>query len=186
MKTVTLTILLAAVMLAGCTTTAIRERWDRQVDRWTRTPDNPGEPSKPGEWRRDMATLQASNNAVRFRTRNLSIPGGNGENRDTGMEWIITRVHGSGYQRMLIMVMGGARPPTRIYFQHSDGRAEEINSRWSMPMMQEAQWEVRARDGKIAILIDGREIWSKSGGYTVTHAAMNGYPNRFSTGEWAE
>ncbi len=48
MKITTLTILLAAVMLAGCTT--IRERWDRQVDRWTRTPDDPatpGEPSKP-------------------------------------------------------------------------------------------------------------------------------------------
>ena len=161
------------------------ERIKREIERWQRRIDELRGKNEPDQssanWRSDLATLQAQNNSITFRTRNLTVPPGDGKNRDGGMEWIIARVHGQGYGRLLIMVMGGNRPPTRIVF---DG--EFVNSRWEMPMTNEAQWEVKAQDGKLIILLDGNEIWSKAGGYTVTHAVMNGYPNRFSTGEWSQ
>ena len=162
-----------AVLMGGCT--SIQREYERQRDKWRQGSE------VPQTWRRDLATVQASNNSLKFWTRNLTIPTGGGKNRDNGMEWIITRVHGQGYSRLLIMVMGGNRPPTRIYI---DG--EFVNSRWAMPLLDPVHWEVKAADGKLMIILDGKEIWSKQGNYTVTHAIMNGYPNRHSTGEWAQ
>jgi hypothetical protein len=53
-----------------------------------------------------------------------------------------------------------------------------------MPMLEEANWEVVAKNGALRVILNGKEIWSRAGGYSVDKAIMNGYPNRHSTGEW--
>jgi hypothetical protein len=144
------------------------------------TPDpTPNPPTPSTGWRRDVSTIQANNETVEFFTRGLSRPSGDGRNRDGGMEWIISRITGQGFERLLLMVMGGNRPPQRIYF---DG--EFVNSGFSIPMLQEAHWKIESRNGTLTVYLDGRNIWSKSGGYRVNGAVMNGYPRRESTGEW--
>jgi hypothetical protein len=129
-----------------------------------------------------VATVQAVDGAIEFRTRGITRPGGDGLNRDGGFEWIVARIHGGGFGRLLIMVMGGNRNPSRLYL---DGA--EINGTFAVPMEREAAWRVEAPDGRLRILLDGREIWRDgSGGRTVTHGVMHGYPNRESTGEWRQ
>jgi len=145
------------------------------------TIDNPPPKPEPAPvvWRRDLATIQAVNESVEFYTRNLSRPSGGGHNADGGMEWIIARITGSGFERLLLMVMGGDRPPQRIYF---DG--EFTNSGFKIPMIEEAHWKVESRNGTLTVYLNGNAIWSKSGGFRVGAAVMNGYPRRHSTGEW--
>jgi hypothetical protein len=146
--------------------------------------DEPGEPDGSTVWRdgRDVDVIQAVNNAVEFRTRNvLPAPGGN---RDGGMEWIIARVNGSGYSRLLIMVMAGNRPPTRIYFQ-TGGTWTETNSRFSVPLPGPSLWRVEARSGAIRVLLDGREIWAAAGSYSVDRVTMCDSVARGFLGQWA-
>jgi hypothetical protein len=168
-----------AVLLGGCTSTQRNWVIDK-VDGWAEyKPDKPNDPAPSVGWRSDLAEVKADSNSLKFKTRNLTIPTGNGLNKDGGFEWIITRVEGSGYGRLLIMVMGGNRPASRIYF---DGN--ETNALWPMPMLEEANWEVVAKNGALRVILNGKEIWSRAGGYSVDKAIMNGYPNRHSTGEW--
>lgn len=132
-------------------------------------------------WRRDLSVVQAKDESVEFWTRGLSQPIGDGRNADGGFEWIIARVTGKGFERLLIMVMGGDRPPQRIFF---DG--DFTNAGFSIPMLEEAHWKVESRGGTMTIYLNGKSIWSKSGNYQVEAAWMNGYPKRHSTGEWRE
>jgi hypothetical protein len=136
-------------------------------------------PEPEAQWRRDLATIKAVDGVVEFYTRNLSRPSGGGHNADEGMEWIISRITGHGFDRLLLMVMGGGRNPSRIYF---DG--EERNGLFSIPMMDEAHWKIESSGGTLTVYLNGKSIWTKSGGYHVTGAVMNGYAKRHSTGEW--
>jgi hypothetical protein len=158
-------------------------RWIEKQTGSTKPPvEQPNQPS--GDWRRDVAEVRAVDGAVEFRTRGITRPTGYGLNADGGFEWIIARVHGNGYSRLLIMVMGGNRDPSRIYLQAGDD-APFWNGRFTVPMQQEAAWRVEAPGGRLRILLDGREIWrSDGGGQTVAHAVMHGYPKRQATGEW--
>ena len=139
-------------------------------------------PTSGRKWRNDLATIPAKDGKVTFYTRNLTIPTGDGRNKDGGFEWIISRIRGDGYERLLLMVMGGSRPPSRIWFNHKPF----VNSAWRMPYMEEAKWEVYADRGVLFVAINGTIIWQAEGPYTVRDAVMGGYANRLSTGEWSE
>jgi len=144
-------------------------------------PDKPTEPPAEGrKWRRDVVDIKATDGRLTFYTRNLTVPTGDGRNKDGGFEWIISRVYGDGYERLLIMVMGGDRPPSRIWF---DGDFK--NSLWKMPLIEEAKWEVYGTGLEIILKLNGNIVWSKPGSFTVRGGYMNGYRNRESTGEWA-
>jgi len=133
-----------------------------------------------GPWRTDMATIQASRGVIEFETRGvISV---SGMNKDRGCEWIIARVEGQGFDRLLIMTMCGNRP-TRIYFQ-SGGKAQEINGRFPAYLKGPSKWRVEANGGTLRVYLDGKEIWSQAGKHTVWRAVMNGYPNRGMKGEW--
>jgi hypothetical protein len=140
-------------------------------------------PSKPeAKWRSDLATIPAKDGKIVFYTRNLSIPTGDGRNKDGGFEWIISRIRGDGYERLLLMVMGGSRPPSRIWFNHKPF----VSPAWSMPLLQETRWEICVENRQLVVKLDGKIIWTAEGPYTVRDAVMGGYTNRLSTGEWRE
>jgi hypothetical protein len=141
------------------------------------------EPTDPGAWRSDMAEVKAVDGVVTFRTRDIQHPPGATD--DGGMEWIIARIEGQGYQRLLVMTMGGSRPPSRIYFQRG-GVATEYNSKFPVPLPGPSQWRVEASGGQLRVMLDGAEIWSEAGDYTVDRAIMNGYSGRHFIGEWSE
>jgi hypothetical protein len=138
-------------------------------------------PTSERKWRRDLATISAKDGKVTFYTRNLSIPIGDGRNKDGGFEWIISRIRGDNYERLLLMVMGGSRPPSRIWFNHKPF----TNNAWQMPLIREAKWEVYTDQGNLIVKLDGNTIWTAAGPYTVRDAVMGGYANRLSTGEWS-
>jgi hypothetical protein len=157
------------------------KRWiAKLISKYVKKPAPPVEPT----WRRDVDEIHAVDGKIRFHTRCLSIPTGNGLNADGGFEWIIARIHGSGYNRLLIMVMGGNRSPARIYMQ-TGGDAPFWDSRWPMPLTEPASWEVSAYRGTIRIVLNGSVIWERAGGYTVDRAIMHDSPNRRSNGEWS-
>jgi hypothetical protein len=131
-------------------------------------------------WRSDMATIQAKAGVVAFETRNVESP--RQMNADGGCEWIIARIEGRGFDRLLLMTMCGGRP-SRIYFQ-SGGRALEIPGRFPAALPGPSKWKVEATGGRIAVYLDGREIWSQNGKYHVDRAVMNGYAKRGMKGEW--
>jgi hypothetical protein len=141
-------------------------------------------PAIAKEWRTVVQTFPVSNNIWRFKTSNLSIPPGGGKNKDGGMEWIIARIEGQKYKRLLIMVMGGNRPPSRIYFQLEDGTSTFQNSLFKVPLMAEADWEVGFADSKLYIKLDNNIIWQERGPFSVDKVTMNGYITRESTGQW--
>jgi len=130
------------------------------------------------EWRRDYHRTDSPE----WYTRNLVRQAG--LNRDRGCEWIIARVEGKGYQRLLLMQMCGGRQ-SRIYFQDASGRASESDGLFAQDMAGPTHWQVSARDGRLRVSIDGREIWSRPGNFTVDRVYMGGYPNREFSGEWA-
>ncbi len=140
---------------------------------------------EPVGWRdgRDVGVIAASDNAVEFWTRDvLPAPG---PNRPGDAEWIIARIEGSGYRRLLIMVMWGPRPPSRIYFQTGAGATFE-NSRFSVPLPGPSRWRVEASGGALRVILDGREVWSARGGYGVTRAVMCDSAPRGFLGQWRE
>ena len=187
--------LLAALWLpVGCAWID-RDRINREIDRLKpdeteTTPDTTPTTTQPPApvtgWRdgRDMATIAATGNAVSWRTRNVLPAPGAGHNQDGGMEWIIARIEGAGYNRLLIMVMGGSRPPSRIYFQFGD-QAPFVNSVFPVPLPGPSQWRVEASGGALRVFLDGKEIWSRAGGYGVSRAIMTGYAKRGFLGEWS-
>ena len=168
-------ILLCLLMLlgSGCATLdLIRDR----------LPETPRPPATG--WRTDVATFPAHSNAVEFETRNLkpaNTP--DGKNRDGGYEWIIARIEGQGHRRLLIMVMGGSRPPTRIYHQRPDGSATLDNHAFTVPMGGVHRWRVTGGD-PMRIYLDGRQIWQSQFPGTVERIVFMGYPNRGVIGEW--
>jgi len=115
-------------------------------------------------------------------TRNLVRQ--QGLNRDRGCEWIISRIEGRGFQRLLIMQMCGGRQ-SRIYFQDAGGRASESDGLFAQDMAGPSHWQVVARDGRLRVVLDGAEIWSRPGNFSVDRVFMGGYPNRELSGEWA-
>ncbi len=154
------------------------------------TGDASASPDSPGpaldEWRSDLSTIPASAGVIEFRTRGIQPAPGNGTNQNGGFEWIIARVTGAGFNRLLIMVMGGDRPPSRIYFEAADGSSSFVNNVFPVPLNDEAVWRVETVAGAIRVLLNGEEIYRKDGAYTVQRAVMNGYPQRGFIGQWRQ
>lgn len=138
-----------------------------------------------GGWRdgRDVATLNAVNNVVEWETLNVQAP--TTLNRPGDREWIIARVEGSGYTRLLIMTMytdGGVRSPSRILLDGPGGGFAD--GRFQLPLNGIARWRVESGGGTMRIFLNGREIWSASGNYTVDRAVMGNSPPRGFIGQW--
>ena len=150
-----------------------------RVGDYENTPVEPTQPIEEVKWRTGLANLKATNGKITFWTRNIQKATGDGRNQDGGFEWIISRITGDGFGRLLIMVMGGNRSPSRIFF---DGSFE--NNKFKVPMTNEARWDIEANNGSISIKLDGKVIWKASGNFTVTGAVMKGYPKRGFLGEW--
>lgn len=186
-------ILLAAVIvLAGCEDPY--DYWE-DGDSDTASPGN-GETAEPddgdpqsvtGEWRdgRDVAALNAENNEVQWETRNIQAP--TTVNLPGDCEWIIARIEGSGYRRLLIMTMhtsGGVRDPARIFLDAPGGGMSD--GRFPVPLPGPSHWRVAYRDGALRIWLDGTEIWSARGNYGVDRAVMTDSGRRGFLGEWRE
>lgn len=136
-------------------------------------------------WRdgRDVAVLPASNNVVEWETLNVQAP--TSPNRPGDAEWIIARVNGSGYSRLLIMTMftdGGKRSPSRIFLEGPGGGMTD--GAFSVPLDGVARWRVESSGGALRIFLNGREIWSASGNFTVSQATMGDSVPRGFLGQW--
>lgn len=136
-------------------------------------------------WRdgRDVAVLTASNNAVEWETLNVQAP--TSPNRPGDAEWIIARVNGSGYSRLLIMTMftdGGKRSPSRIFLDGPGGGMTD--GAFSVPLNGVARWRVESSGGALRIFLNGREIWSASGNFTVSQVTMGDSVPRGFLGQW--
>lgn len=136
-------------------------------------------------WRdgRSVATLTASNNAVEWETLDVQAP--TSRNTPGDAEWIISRIEGQGYTRLLIMTMytdGGKRNPARILLDGPDRTLSD--GRFQLPLTGIAHWRVEYSRGALRIILDGREIWSKSGNYSVDRAVMCDSTPRGFIGYW--
>ena len=125
-----------------------------------------------------MASLLAVNGRVTFFTRGVTKP--TGRNSDGGWEYILARIKGNGFERLLIMAMGGNRPPSRIWFNHK----RFVSGAFPVPLLDEAKWEVYNDGTGLVVDLDGKRICRCDGQYRPTGAVMNGYAKRESTGEW--
>lgn len=141
---------------------------------------SPEIPDSDRQWKTTLTKIPAKDGVVTFYTRNVEKASGNGRNKDGGFEWIISRITGDGFERLLIMVMGGNRPPSRIFL---DGDFE--NSKFPVPLAEEAKWVIRGDGRKIEVELNDKVIFYRSGNYRVTGATMNGYAKRGFRGEWA-
>lgn len=137
------------------------------------------------EWRQDLHSEPVQTNRAVFWTRDVRSAKPPGNNADGGMEWIIARIEGSGYHRLLIMVMGGDRPPSRIYFQTAESD-QFSNNVFPVPLMGDHLWRVEAAgDGRLFVYLDNRKIWeSDSAGYGISAITFNGYSRRGFRGFW--
>ena len=136
-------------------------------------------------WRdgRTVGTIQASNNAVEWETLNIEAPPG--PNLPGDSEWIIARIEGQGYTRLLIMTMdtsGGRRDPSRILLDGPGGGFQD--GRFNVPLPGIARWRVEYSSGALRIILNGREIWSAAGNYTVERAIMTDSGRRGFIGQW--
>lgn len=136
-------------------------------------------------WRdgRDVATLNAVNNVVEWETLNVQAP--TTVNRPGDREWIISRVEGQGYTRLLIMTMytdGGVRSPSRILLDGPGGGFAD--GRFNLPLNGVSRWRVESSGGALRIFLNGREIWSQAGNYSVDRAVMGNSPPRGFIGQW--
>ena len=143
--------------------------------------DDGNDNDEEGDWRTDLKEFSVSNNEFSFRTKDITKA--SGRNKDGGWEWIIARLHGDGMSRCLVMVMGGDRPPSRIYFNGNSGKLTR-NGVFSVPLLKESEWKVCSREGNLEIYLDGNKIFSQSGVSSLSKVVMNGYPNRHMTGKW--
>jgi len=140
-----------------------------------------GKPDKPDNsnpWRdgRDLDTLLPVDGVIRFETRDVLKPPG--PNLPGDSEWIIARIEGHNFGRLMIMTMEGNRPPSRIYF---DGA--EIHGRYPVPDPGPTAWVIDAHDG-LRLWRNGELIWTVAGHYVLRHAIMTGYPRRGFLGQW--
>ncbi len=136
-------------------------------------------------WRdgRSVEALPASGNVVEWETLNIGAP--TSPNRPGDAEWIIARIEGQGFSRLLIMTMytsGGARDPSRIYLEGPGGGMWD--GRFNVPLPGIARWRVEASGGALRIFLNGSEIWSAAGNFTVDRAIMGDSPPRGFIGEW--
>ena len=136
-------------------------------------------------WRRDLETFPVENGVFRFHTRNVERPLELNENG--GAEYIIARLDGRGFQRVLIMAMQGNRPPSRIFIQFGSDDFHETQHPFPMPLMEEMEWEVSANNGPLLIKLNGTLIykWDHDHVFTIESVTMNGEPRRHMIGEWA-
>ncbi len=137
------------------------------------------------EWRdgRDVGIIEASNGVVKWETQNVEVPPG--LNTPGDAEWIIARVEGQGFSRLLIMTMdtgGGARDPSRILLEGPGGGFWD--GRFSVPISGVARWRVQSSEGALRIFLNGNEILSIAGNYTVERAIMTDSPQRGFIGQW--
>lgn len=164
-------------------------------------PQNPTNPQTPtnspsvstnavtsGTWRTDVADIKAVNGVATFKTRNVQIPGQskpNGEN-----EWMIARVNGRGFERLLISTMSKSpdnpgRNPSRIMFMRP-GRSDWFwDGRFPMPRPGPDTWIVDVDNRCVRIRLNGAEIWrSEQGEWSIESMTMMGYKERGMIGEW--
>jgi hypothetical protein len=166
-------IILCAGLMAGCASLKPDDTPD---------PSNPTPPPPTVAWRKDMATIKAVNNAVEFKTRNVQLP--TRPNADGGSEYIIARIMGDGYARILLMTMDtdkGRRNGARIFAEGPGGG--EFNGRHPVPLPGPTSWRVWSDGTKVRISMDGKEIFSAAG-KSVREVVMNGYHKRGFLGEW--
>lgn len=151
------------------------------------TPETPGDTPEPPSndgWSQELRSFDVRGNKVEFWTRDVRSATPPGNNADGGMEWIIARIEGSGYQRLLIMVMGGNRPPSRIYHQISGSNAPFTNNVFPVPLMGDHLWRVESSGGALRVFLDNRQIWESRGSYGVSKIVFNGYSSRGFRGQW--
>jgi hypothetical protein len=169
----------------------IKREWEKLLEKITgvktdkpKPPPSgtPAEPTDPGAWRSDMAEVKAVDGVVTFRTRNIQRPPG--ANKDGGMEWIIALAFGHGFTRVLLMTMGGNRPPSRIHCQTPHEERHTNANVFEVPLAREATWRIVGKGGALSIELDGREISRIDGQFTINGAIMQGYANRGFLGEW--
>jgi len=154
---------------------------DTTVEAPAVVPVDPEEDPQPvGEWRGDLAEIEAVNGLVRFQTKDVQAP--TTTKPDGSSEYIIGRASGSGFERLLVMTMdrdGDRRAPSRIFF---DG--EMVDDLYPVPLPGVHSWEIEANGGPIVVRLDGDEVWSREGSYTVSGVTMNGYDGRGFLGQW--
>lgn len=146
---------------------------------------DPGTESAGGGWRdgRDVGVITASNNVVQWETQNVQAP--TSPNRPGDAEWIISRIEGQGFTRLLVMTMhtsGGVRSPSRIFFQGPGGGMSD--GRFPVPLNGVNRWRVEASNGALRIFLNDREIWSAAGSFTVSRAVMCDSVARGFLGQW--
>ena len=145
----------------------------------------PKPPEPPQEWQRGYRAemLPAVDGVVSWRTRNVEKP--TGPNRDGGAEWIIARIEGDGFQRVLVMTMSGPRNPSRVYVQFADGQSTFFDGLFPVPLAGPSVWRVWATGDEVKIELDGRVLRSiPIRGARVRGAILGGYQLRSFIGEW--
>ena len=150
------------------------------------TPAPPQPDVSTADWRNDMCTIKAKKGVIKFQTKDIKQP--RGTNRDGGYEWMITRVNGNNYNRLLIMSMhSGRRDPARIIFARTYADADLADGRYPIPLMGVHDWEISSHKGALVVKLDGREVWkSAARGYSVSSATMMGYSRRGMNGKWRQ
>ena len=137
-------------------------------------------------WRdgRTVGVIPATDNRVEWETLDVGRP--TGLNQPGDAEWIIARIEGQGFTRLLIMTMDttGGRDPSRILLEGPGGGFWD--GRFSVPIPGVARWRVESSGGAMRVFLNGSEILSISGNYTVERAVMADSPPRGFIGHWRE
>lgn len=143
-------------------------------------------PTPPEEGWEDgykVDSLPVKNGSAEFWTRDIRKP--TRPQKDGSYEYILCRMNGQGYRRILLMTMYDR--PTRIFIERTgDGDYSLIQGRFSQPLPGPSHWKVAADGSRVWIELDGKEIWSEVGQYTLDHVTMAGYSGRGFLGEWRE
>ena len=139
-----------------------------------------------GGWRdgRTVGVIPASNGVVEWETQNVQVPPG--LNTPGDAEWIIARVEGQGFARLLIMTMDprGGRNPARILLEGPGGGFRD--GLFAVPLPGVARWRVESGGGSMRIILNGNQIWSASGNFNVERAVMTDSGVRGFLGQWRE
>lgn len=147
--------------------------------------ETPATENVGGGWRdgRDVGVISASNGVVEWETLNVQAP--TSPNRPGDAEWIIARIEGQGFSRLLIMTMhtsGGRRSPSRIFLEGPGGGFSD--GRFPVPLNGVNRWRVQSSDGALRVFLNNREIWSAAGNFRVDRAVMCDSPARGFLGQW--
>ena len=184
-------LLLGIVVTNGCELAdpeGLPETFDEQTNEFEQVEDTGTNTNEEvgGGWRdgRTVGVIPASNNSVEWETLDVGAP--TGLNRPGDAEWIIARIEGQGFTRLLIMTMDttGGRDPSRIFLEGPGGGFWD--GRFSVPIPGIARWRVESGGGAMRIFLNGNEIHSMSGNFTVERAVMADSPPRGFIGQWRE